>query len=83
MMQWVEEACSLRSPCEAPKVIQVNDHCYFPRYGWRPIPGKDVDCFERYLGSEFDKAWYWLWKEDREMMSRVLICTTASQVLLH
>lgn len=24
MMQWVEEACSLRSPCEAPKVIQVN-----------------------------------------------------------
>lgn len=56
MVEWIEETCSLRSPWEAPTVTQVSDDGYLPRSDWTQGPGKEVDCFEGYLGNEIDKA---------------------------
>lgn len=83
MVEWTEEACSLRSPWEAPKVIQISSDGFLPRSDWRQGSGKEVDCFEGCLGQETDKTWCWMWREDREMTSRVLVCISGSKVVVH
>lgn len=41
---------------EAPRVTQVSGDGYLPSSDWRRGPGKEVDCFEGYLGNEIDEA---------------------------